>query len=69
MMDGTKANAENYKNWNLTPEGIMISFDDYQVGPHSMGQPVLIIPYSVLKDVIARNRAIATLLNNNSSAL
>jgi hypothetical protein len=58
--------TENYQNWNITPEGIMISFDDYQVGPHSAGQPVLIIPYSVLKDLIDRGSALDTLLDNDA---
>lgn len=62
MIEGTKAKAENYENWNLTAEGVMIFFDDYQVGPHSMGQPVLIIPYSKLKDLIARDSVIAAFL-------
>jgi hypothetical protein len=66
MAEGTEPKAENYKNWNITPEGIMISFDDYQVGAHSMGQPVLTIPYSVLKDMIAHDSVISGFLNNSS---
>ena len=64
--DGIEPKADNYQNWNLTTEGIMISFDDYQVGPHSMGQPVVIIPYSILKDLIAHSSAVKTLLKNIS---
>ncbi|MFL6332577.1 MAG: DUF3298 domain-containing protein [Pyrinomonadaceae bacterium] len=66
MFKGTEPKAENYQNWNITPEGIMISFDDYQVGPHSTGQPVLIIPYPVLKDLISRDSAVNSFLDNDS---
>jgi Protein of unknown function (DUF3298) len=66
MMRGTEPKAENYKNWNIAPEGIMISFDDYQVGPHSMGQPVIVIPYAVLKDLLASDTVIAGLTNATS---
>lgn len=65
MIEGTKPKAENYANWNIAPEGIMISFDDYQVCPHSMGRPVLIIPYSVLKDFIASDSVVSAFLNNS----
>ncbi len=63
FMEGTEAKAKNYKNWNINPEGIMISFDDYQVGPHAMGQPVIVIPYSTLKGMIARNSVVDKFLN------
>jgi len=62
FIEGAEPKAKNYANWNIAPEGIMISFDDYQVGPHSMGQPVLIIPYSVLKDFIAHDSVVSAFL-------
>jgi hypothetical protein len=48
FIEGTEARARNFPNWNIVPDGILISFEDYQVGPHSFGQPELIVPYSVL---------------------
>jgi hypothetical protein len=48
LVEGTKPKAENFADWNIVPDGILISFEDYQVGPHSMGQPELVVPYSAL---------------------
>ncbi len=54
LMEGTGAHARNFPNWNIVPDGILISFEDYQVGPHSFGQPELIVPYSVLGRLVRR---------------
>ena len=50
--EGTAPKADNFTNWNIVPDGILISFEDYQVGPHVMGQPELIVPYSALGGVL-----------------
>ncbi len=52
LAEGTKPKRENFADWNIVPDGILISFEDYQVGPHSMGQPELIVPYSALSDAL-----------------
>lgn len=44
---------ENYKNWNITADGLLITFDEYQVAPYAAGPQEVTIPYSVLKDIIA----------------
>jgi len=50
--DGTAARRFNFGNWNLVPDGVLISFEDYQVSSHSFGQPELIVPYSNLTRVL-----------------
>lgn len=50
--DGAEPTEENYKNWNLTPDGLLITFDDYQVAPHAAGPQQVIIPYAELTDII-----------------
>lgn len=54
MREGTAPNLKNFKNWNITPIGILISFEDYQVGVNAMGAPEIIVPYSILKRLIAK---------------
>lgn len=49
---GTKPHTENFLNWNLVPDGVLLSFEDYQVGPHSFGQPEFVVPFSALEDTI-----------------
>ena len=52
---GTNPNIDNFTNWNLVPDGVLLSFEDYQVGPHSFGQPEFVVPYAALKGTIQRN--------------
>ena len=52
LIRGTEAKRSNFPNWNIVPDGILIAFEDYQIGPHSFGQLELIIPYSELKAVL-----------------
>jgi uncharacterized protein DUF3298 len=54
IKSGTKPYADNFANWNIVPEGILISFEDYQVGPHSFGQPEFVVPFSDLKSTVRR---------------
>lgn len=50
--EGAKPTLENYRNWNITPEGLMITFDEYQVAPYAAGPQQVLVPYSELQAVI-----------------
>ncbi len=52
---GATPTPENYKNWNITPDGLMITFDEYQVAPYAAGPQVVTIPYGELKSLIDPN--------------
>jgi hypothetical protein len=52
---GTKPIVDNFANWNLVPDGLLLSFEDYQVGPHSFGQPEFVVPFSALAGTIRQN--------------
>ena len=52
---GAGADAENYKSWNLTKKGLMITFDPYQVAAYAAGMQTVIIPYSKLKGTMRTN--------------
>lgn len=52
FVDGAKPTPENYRNWNITPDGLLITFDTYQVGPGAAGPQKVNVPYSELKSVI-----------------
>ena len=50
--NGAQPTPENYRNWNITPNGLMITFDEYQVAPYAAGPQQVRVPYSELRDLI-----------------
>jgi len=50
--DGVKPTPENYDNWNITPDGLLITFDMYQVAPGASGPIQVLVPYDQLQTVI-----------------
>jgi len=40
--------AENYRVWAVTPQGLLIVFPEYQVGPYAAGAQTVLIPYAAL---------------------
>lgn len=49
---GATATPENYRNWNVTADGLMITFDEYQVAPYAAGPQIVVVPYSELASLI-----------------
>lgn len=49
---GAAPSAKNYANWTITKRGLGINFDAYQVAPYAAGPQFVLVPYSVLKDLI-----------------
>jgi hypothetical protein len=41
---GAGPKNENFKRFNLTPYGLLISFDEYQVGPYVEGPSQVLVP-------------------------
>ncbi len=52
---GADPTADNYKNWNITPDGLLITFDEYQVAAYVAGPQTVTVPYSELKSLIDPN--------------
>jgi len=50
--EGTQPKVENYQNWNLQIAGLLITFDEYQVAPYAAGAQTVLIPYSILHDIL-----------------
>lgn len=46
--DGADPTAENYRNWNILPGGLMVTFDTYQVGPGAAGPQTVVVPWGQL---------------------
>lgn len=60
--EGALPQPENYRNWNIQPEGILISFDPYQVAPYAVGPQKVLIPFSELRNVIRSDGPLALFL-------
>ncbi|MDQ3011120.1 MAG: DUF3298 and DUF4163 domain-containing protein [Acidobacteriota bacterium] len=48
---GASPKAGNYRSWNITPEGLQITFDAYQVAAYAAGPQEVVVPYSALKTI------------------
>jgi hypothetical protein len=59
---GAGANEENYKSWNVTKTGLVVTFDPYQVVYYAAGPQEITIPYSVLRNVIDPEGPLAKLV-------
>jgi hypothetical protein len=49
---GASAAPENYRNWNLSEDGLVITFDQGQVTAYAVGPQTVVVPFDVLQDVI-----------------
>lgn len=47
---GAAASPENYRSFNLTSRGILVRFDEYQVGSYAEGPSEVHVPYAVLHE-------------------
>jgi hypothetical protein len=56
--EGATPTEENYRSWNVASDGILITFDPYQIAPYAVGQQSVMVPYTVLKDVIQNDSPI-----------
>ncbi|HXM34168.1 MAG TPA: RsiV family protein [Pyrinomonadaceae bacterium] len=52
IQSGAGPEARNFGSWTISRKGLSITFDAYQVGPYAAGPQNVLIPYSVLKDLI-----------------
>jgi Protein of unknown function (DUF3298) len=62
ITSGAGPDAENYHSWTITPRGLAVTFDYYQLGAYAAGAPKVVLPYADLKDVIRADGPLAPLL-------
>lgn len=60
--EGFSPKPENFHSWNISEQGLAISFDPYQVAPYAAGPQLVVIPYAALKDVLDPNGPLAEFL-------
>lgn len=59
IKDGTAPLVKNYDKWNLNDQGILITFEEYQAAPYVDGAQEVVIPYGILKNLVAPSSVIA----------
>jgi hypothetical protein len=63
--EGALPKEENYQVWNVTPDGLLITFDDYQVAPYAAGPQAVTISYEKLKDIIRSEGPLAVFIHSD----
>ncbi|HEX7542326.1 MAG TPA: RsiV family protein [Anaerolineales bacterium] len=51
-VSGADPLPENYINWNISADGLVITFDVYQVAAYAVGPQIVTIPYAALAGII-----------------
>jgi hypothetical protein len=46
--------------WHLTSDGLLVTFNEYQVAPYASGPQTVIAPYAQLKGLISPREPLAT---------
>jgi hypothetical protein len=62
FQSGADPLPENYLNWNLTYDGLLITFDEYQVAAYAAGMQQVLVPYAVLETIIAPDGALTKII-------
>ncbi len=44
--------AENYQVWIITPDGLLVVFEEYQVAPYAAGPQSVLVPYLDLEKIL-----------------
>jgi len=61
-LGGASPTEDNYRNWNVTSEGLLITFDEYQVAPYAAGPQEVIVPYAELTGILDPNGPLGAIL-------
>lgn len=59
---GADPTTNNYRNWNITSDGLLITFEMYQVAAGAAGPQTVLIPSIELKEVINSHGPLGSLL-------
>lgn len=66
---GTEPNVDNFKMWNFGPNGLLFTFEEYQVAPYVNGAQTIMIPYSELKPFIPDDSPLASCLKKQTRCM
>lgn len=52
LKNGTSEKKENFENFALSNDGLIIFFERYSIAPYYLGEFKVVIPYETLKDIM-----------------
>jgi hypothetical protein len=52
IQEGTEPKVENFSEFNFSPVGFLITFDEYTVGPYASGRQEITLPYSTFSGLV-----------------
>lgn len=58
------ADEEYFRNWNITPGGIRITFDEDTIAPVKYGSQKILVPYSAIKSILDPNTVLGYCLKH-----
>ncbi|HEY0429297.1 MAG TPA: DUF3298 and DUF4163 domain-containing protein [Pyrinomonadaceae bacterium] len=61
LATGAGAAAKNFSSWSIKRDGILISFDPYQVAAYAAGPQEVLIPYGELKNILRADSVVSSL--------
>lgn len=64
IYQGTTPTLNHFKNWNIKANGLLITFDENEVAPSIYGTQTVLVPFRVLKEVIAHDSPIFDCVKN-----
>lgn len=56
---GTTPTTQHFKIWNIKSDGLLITFNEYQVAAYVFGPQTIRVPFSILKDIVPADSPIA----------
>lgn len=59
FVEGFAPSPKNYQVWNITPKGLKITFNEYQVAAYVYGPQQAVIPFSNLKNILSDKTSVA----------
>lgn len=61
--EGALPEEQNYQKWNITPEGLRITYDPYQVAAYAAGYVRVTVPWEELRGIIAEDGPVGVLVD------
>lgn len=70
MIDtGTEPTLNHFKNWNIKSNGLLITFDENQVGPRIIGAQTVFVPFTKLRNIISSHSPIIDCVKHKSRCM
>lgn len=53
VKNGAGPESKNFEKFNITSEGILIAFGEYQIGCYADGPAEILVPYSIIRPFLS----------------